>query len=90
MNVFNGPYGNYIKHGKVNAGLPEGETVETITLDKALPLLAEKAATKKTTRKKSTTGTTKRTTKKASTTKKTTAKKTTTRKTPASKTSQSE
>ncbi|MEY2983851.1 MAG: topoisomerase, partial [Cyanobacteriota bacterium] len=54
VNVFNGPYGTYIKHGKVNASLPEGETVDTITLDKALPLLAEKAATKKTTRKKST------------------------------------
>jgi DNA topoisomerase-1 len=84
VNVFSGPYGTYIKHGTVNAGLPEGETIETITLDKALPLLAEKAATKKTTRKKSTTGTTKRTTKKTGTTKKTTAKKTTTRKTPAS------
>jgi DNA topoisomerase-1 len=71
VNVFNGPYGTYIKHGKVNAGLPEGETVDTITLEKALPLLAEKAATKKTTRKKSTTG---------STAKKTTAKKTTTKK----------
>ncbi|MEB3226751.1 MAG: type I DNA topoisomerase [Synechocystis sp.] len=82
VNVFNGPYGTYIKHGKVNAGLPEGETVETITLDKALPLLAEKAATKKTTRKKSTaTATTKKTAaKKTTTSKRSTTKKTTTSK----------
>ncbi|MBX3018946.1 MAG: type I DNA topoisomerase [Bdellovibrionaceae bacterium] len=43
VNVMNGPYGPYVKWGKVNASLPEGETVETITLEKALPLLAEKA-----------------------------------------------
>jgi DNA topoisomerase-1 len=72
VNIFKGPYGEYIKHGKVNAGLPEGETVETITLEKALSLLAEKAATKKTTRKKSTAS--KGTTKKASTAEKSTTK----------------
>ncbi|MGF1541493.1 MAG: type I DNA topoisomerase [Pleurocapsa sp.] len=58
VNVYQGPYGHYVKHGKVNAGLPEGETVESITLAKALELLAEKAASKKTkkrtTRKKTT------------------------------------
>ncbi len=75
VNIFKGPYGEYIKHGTVNAGIPEGETVETITLEKALPLLAEKAATKKTTRKKSTTA--KGTTKKASTAKKSTTKRAT-------------
>lgn len=77
VNVYEGPYGVYVKHGKVNAGLPEGETVETITLEKALELLAAKASTKKKTTRKSTTKkktTTKRTTKsKASTTKKTDA-----------------
>jgi DNA topoisomerase-1 len=78
VNIFSGPYGNYIKHGKVNAGLPEGETLETITLDKALPLLAEKAATKKTTRKKATaaTPTPKNTTKKTTSPKAGTTKKT--------------
>lgn len=76
VNIFKGPYGEYIKHGTVNAGIPEGETVETITLEKALPLLAEKAATKKTARKKSTA--TKSTAKKASTAKKTTTKRNTT------------
>lgn len=47
VNVYSGPYGNYVKHGKVNVGLPEGETPETITLEKALPLLAEKAGSKR-------------------------------------------
>ncbi len=70
VNIYSGPYGNYVKHGKVNAGLPEGETIETMTLDKALPLLAEKAGTSK--RKKSTGS--------RSSTAKTTTKKTTTRK----------
>ena len=77
VNVYEGPYGIYVKHGKVNAGLPEGETVETITLEKALELLAAKATTKKKTTRKTTTKkktTTKRTTKsKTSTTKKTDA-----------------
>ncbi|AIE72804.1 MULTISPECIES: type I DNA topoisomerase [unclassified Synechocystis] len=99
VNLFKGPYGVYIKHGKVNASLPEGETEETITLEKALPLLADKAGTKKTTRKKATTSTVKgtkktttKTTKKTSGTgaaKKTTTKRTTTRKTSASKADQS-
>ena len=71
VNIYKGPYGDYVKHGKVNAGLPEGETVEGITLEKALELLAAKAVTKKTTRKKSS-----KTTKSASkTTRKTTSKK---------------
>lgn len=52
VNVMNGPYGPYVKWGKVNASLPEGETVETITLEKALPLLAEKADAPKTKKKR--------------------------------------
>jgi len=67
VNVYQGPYGYYVKHGKVNAGLPKDETVESITLEKALELLAEKAATKKTTKtktaKKKTTTAKKKTTK---------------------------
>ncbi len=55
VNVYQGPYGYYVKHGKVNAGLPKDETVESITLEKALELLAEKAATKKTTKKRTAT-----------------------------------
>jgi DNA topoisomerase-1 len=67
VNVYQGPYGHYVKHGKINAGLPEDETVEGITLEKALELLVQKAASKKTTKKK--------TTKKTTTKKKTTTRK---------------
>lgn len=73
INIYKGPYGNYIKHGKTNVGIPEGETVEGISLETALTLLAAKAGTSKS----------KKTTKKATSTKEktTTAKKTTTKKT---------
>jgi len=47
VNIYNGPYGAYIKHGKVNASLPEGEKVESIAMDVAVKALAEKASTKK-------------------------------------------
>ena len=47
INLYEGPYGLYIKHGKVNVGLPEGEKVDTLTLETALELLATKATTKK-------------------------------------------
>jgi DNA topoisomerase I len=63
VNVYQGPYGIYVKHGKTNAGLPEKESIDTITLAKALELLAAKTATKKTakTSKRKTTKTTKTT-----------------------------
>ncbi|MDX2231026.1 MAG: type I DNA topoisomerase [Leptolyngbyaceae cyanobacterium bins.349] len=47
VNIYDGPYGPYIKHGKVNASLPEGETVEAITLETALTAIAAKAGSKK-------------------------------------------
>ncbi|MBR8827881.1 MAG: type I DNA topoisomerase [Gomphosphaeria aponina SAG 52.96 = DSM 107014] len=47
VNVYDGPYGPYVKHGKINASLPEGETVESVTLEKALQLLAAKPSTTK-------------------------------------------
>lgn len=79
VNIYEGPYGPYLKHGKVNASLPEGQTVEEITMDVAVEALAAKAGTKKTTRskKKSETTTAKKTTAKRAT--KTTTKKTTTK-----------
>jgi DNA topoisomerase-1 len=88
--IYNGPYGHYVKHGKVNASLPEGKTPDDITLELALELIAAKAATKKTGRK----GTRKTTTKRAAASKatgtkkttKTTAKKTTAKKTTDKKT----
>ena len=73
VNIYKGPYGNYIKHNKVNVGLPEGETVESITLEAAIALLADKAATKKTKTKA-------KTTRKTTTRKKSTAKKSATAK----------
>ncbi len=47
IQLFNGPYGLYVKQGKVNASLPEGTTAETITLEQAMELLAAKAASGK-------------------------------------------
>lgn len=91
VNIYDGPYGPYIKHGKVNASLPEGQTVEAITMDVALEALAAKAGTKKSGKgsksstaksTKSASSTAKKTAaKKSTTTKKSTTKKTTTRKT---------
>jgi DNA topoisomerase I len=84
VNIYDGPYGAYIKHGKVNASIPEGQTVEAILMDVAVKALAEKAGTKKTKGRgsaKSESGTAKKTTAKKTTAKKTTAKKTTTKKT---------
>ena len=51
IQLFDGPYGLYVKQGKVNASLPEGTTADTITLEQAVELLEAKAAAKKTTRK---------------------------------------
>ncbi|MFM2431883.1 MAG: type topoisomerase [Cyanobacteriota bacterium] len=75
VNVYEGPYGNYIKHGKVNASLPEGVTLEDLTMEQAVTALEAKAGTVK--------GKKKSTAAKSSTAKKTTAKKTTEKKTTA-------
>ena len=47
IQLFDGPYGLYLKQGKVNASLPEGTTADTLTLEQAQELLAAKAATAK-------------------------------------------
>lgn len=47
VNIYDGPYGPYIKHNKTNVGIPEGQSVEDITLETALELLASKTSTKK-------------------------------------------
>jgi DNA topoisomerase-1 len=44
IQLFDGPYGLYVKQGKVNASLPEGTTADTITLEQAVELLAAKTA----------------------------------------------
>jgi DNA topoisomerase-1 len=72
VQVFDGPYGLYVKQGKVNASLPEGKGADDITLKEAIELLDAKAATKKTSRRK--TSTAKTTTKAKSTAKAKTAK----------------
>jgi DNA topoisomerase-1 len=77
VNIYEGPYGKYIKHNKTNVGIPEGETVESMTLEKALQLLNAKAGTKKSTGKSTTKSKTKSTAK--STTSKSTKTKTATK-----------
>ncbi|HBE50608.1 MAG TPA: DNA topoisomerase I, partial [Cyanobacteria bacterium UBA11369] len=79
INIYNGPYGPYIKHGKTNASIPEGESVEAVTLEKALELLAAKASTAKSTKSSTKSS-------KSTTTKKSTTSKAKTTKTAASKT----
>ena len=83
VNIYDGPYGPYVKHGKTNVGLPEGQSVEDMSLDKALELLATKEKSGKSTRKSSSAASTNG---KAATTAK---KKTTTRSSSSSKTSSS-
>ena len=55
IQVYDGPYGLYVKQGKVNASLPEGKGADDVTLEEAVALLAAKAAAKKSSRRKSTT-----------------------------------
>jgi DNA topoisomerase-1 len=45
IQIFNGPYGPYIKSGKTNASLPEGATVDSVSLEKAIELINDKAGT---------------------------------------------
>lgn len=46
INIMNGPYGPYVKCGKANVSLPEGTTVDEMTLAKAIELLADKIEVK--------------------------------------------
>jgi DNA topoisomerase-3 len=43
VEVFSGRYGPYVKHGAVNATLPDKDKVDSVTLDEALVLLSEKS-----------------------------------------------
>ncbi|MEN9221469.1 MAG: topoisomerase C-terminal repeat-containing protein, partial [Thermostichus sp. BF3_bins_97] len=47
VNLHNGPYGLYVKHGKVNASLPKEMPAEEATLEIALQVLAEKEGSSK-------------------------------------------
>lgn len=42
--IFKGRYGDYIKHGKINATLPKDAEIASFTLEQAIPLLAARAA----------------------------------------------
>jgi DNA topoisomerase-1 len=75
VNIYDGPYGLYIKHNKTNVAIPEGQTAESVTLETALDVLAAKSSTKKSTSKSKSTTTKKTAT--SATEKKTTTKKTT-------------
>jgi DNA topoisomerase-1 len=44
VQLLDGRYGPYVKHGKLNASLPKGMSPDDITLDQALELLAARAA----------------------------------------------
>ena len=44
VTVQNGRYGPYVKHGKLNATIPKGTEMDSVTLEQALELLAEKAS----------------------------------------------
>jgi DNA topoisomerase-1 len=72
--VKNGRFGPYVTDGEYNASIPRDLTVESITLERAAEMLADKRAAGPPKRKKSTR---KKTTAKKKTTRKTTAKKTT-------------
>jgi DNA topoisomerase-1 len=92
INVYDGRYGPYVKHGDINASLSKDESVENFTLQRALELLATKEAAgggKSSSKSKKSTKTaaksetaTEKTAAKKTTAKKTTtaAKKTTTKK----------
>jgi DNA topoisomerase-1 len=75
IEILDGKYGAYVKHGKVNVSLTKEQTVEGLTVEEAVAMLAAKAKTIKGTSKSakaSTAGTAKKSTKAATT--KTTSK----------------
>jgi DNA topoisomerase I len=72
INIYDGPYGPYIKYAKTNVSIPEGSSVEDMTLEVALELLASKSSSGKSTRKTASQS-------KGTATKKSTAKSTTTK-----------
>ena len=44
--IFEGRYGPYVKHKKINATIPKDKEIEKITLEEALQMIEEKAAKK--------------------------------------------
>ncbi|MEG4809803.1 type I DNA topoisomerase [Microcoleus sp. F8-D3] len=81
INVYDGRYGPYVKHGDINASLSKDESVENFTLQRALELLATKEAAGPKTSSKSKKSTKTVAEKSETATEKTAAKKTTAKKT---------
>ncbi len=48
IQIWEGRYGPYVKHQRVNTSLPKNRPVESITMEEALELLAQRAARKST------------------------------------------
>jgi DNA topoisomerase-1 len=48
VSLYSGRYGPYVKHGKVNATLPDKDAISTVTLEEAVELLAAKSKKGKT------------------------------------------
>ncbi|MCL4239093.1 MAG: type I DNA topoisomerase [Anaerolineae bacterium] len=46
VGLYDGRYGPFVKHGKLNASLPKGMAADQVTLESALALLAKKATAK--------------------------------------------
>lgn len=44
VNVMNGRYGPYVKHNKINATIPKDEEPDSVTLERALELIAARTA----------------------------------------------
>ncbi len=44
VNMYKGRYGPYVKHGKTNASVPKAESEDSVTLERAVELLAARAA----------------------------------------------
>lgn len=77
IGIFEGRYGMYVKHGKINATLPKDTDINSVTLEQAIEWLdakAEKSGVKKKAKKKK--AAKKKTAKKKSAKKKSAAKKT--------------
>ncbi len=74
IQLYDGPYGLYVKQGKVNASLPEGKVADEITLEEASELISAKVASKKSKRRSNSSKKSTKTTSKSAS--KTTAKKT--------------
>jgi DNA topoisomerase-1 len=81
VTVREGRFGPYVTDGETNASLRKGDDVESITIERAAELLADRRARGPVTKKKAAN----KTTAKKTTAKKTTAKKTAARKAPAKK-----